>query len=154
MEEEEMAALLQGDPWISGYALTEGLDSQETSASSFQRLECIQGLLTPCIFFSLPLFFFFWLLCEVHSFIDSDTFWINSFNLILQLRSCPYASHIFAYFSLLINGANGASQVAQWYRIHLPRQETHKIWVLFLGWEDHLEKEMATHSSDLTWIIS
>ena len=29
-------------------------------------------------------------------------------------------------------------------------QET---WVLSLGWEDPLEKEMATHSSILTWEI-
>ena len=29
-------------------------------------------------------------------------------------------------------------------------QET---WVLFLGWEDALEKEMATHSSILAWRI-
>ena len=27
-------------------------------------------------------------------------------------------------------------------------QET---WVLFVGWEDALEKEMATHSSILAW---
>jgi len=26
-------------------------------------------------------------------------------------------------------------------------QETQEMWVLFLGWEDPLEKEMATHSS-------
>ena len=26
-------------------------------------------------------------------------------------------------------------------------------WVQFLGWEDLLEKEMATHSSILTWEI-
>ena len=30
--------------------------------------------------------------------------------------------------------------------IHLPMQE---IWVQSLGWEDPLEKEMATHSSTL-----
>ena len=30
------------------------------------------------------------------------------------------------------------------------KQET---WVLSLGWEDPLEKEMATHSSILTWEI-
>ena len=29
-------------------------------------------------------------------------------------------------------------------------QET---WVRFLGWEDPLEKEMATHSSTLAWKI-
>ena len=33
-------------------------------------------------------------------------------------------------------------------RIHLPMQET---WVLSLGREDPLEKEMATHSSTLAW---
>ena len=34
---------------------------------------------------------------------------------------------------------------------HLPAiQET---WVQFLGWEDPLEKEMATHSSILAWRI-
>ena len=29
-------------------------------------------------------------------------------------------------------------------------QETQKIWVLSLGWEDPLEKGMATHASILT----
>ena len=28
-----------------------------------------------------------------------------------------------------------------------------EIWVQFLGWEDTLEKEMATHSSILAWRI-
>ena len=28
-----------------------------------------------------------------------------------------------------------------------------EIWVQFLGWEDPLEKEMATHSSILAWEI-
>ena len=27
------------------------------------------------------------------------------------------------------------------------------MWVQFLGWEDPLEKEMATHSSILAWKI-
>ena len=43
-----------------------------------------------------------------------------------------------------------ASQVAQWLRISLPVQE---MWVLSLGWEDPLEKEMATHSCILAWEI-
>ena len=34
-----------------------------------------------------------------------------------------------------------ASQVDQWLRIHLPMQETQ---FQSLGWEDPLEKEMAT----------
>ena len=40
----------------------------------------------------------------------------------------------------------GASQVAQWKRIHLLMQE---MWVWPLGWEDPLEKEMAIHSHGL-----
>ena len=28
-----------------------------------------------------------------------------------------------------------------------------EMWVQSLGWEDPLEKEMATHSSILAWII-
>ena len=43
-----------------------------------------------------------------------------------------------------------ASQVA---RICLPMQETPEMRVRFLGQEDPLEKEMATHSSILAWEI-
>ena len=32
-------------------------------------------------------------------------------------------------------------------------QETWKMCVRFLGWEDPLEKEMATNSSILAWVI-
>ena len=43
-----------------------------------------------------------------------------------------------------------ASLIAQSIK-NLPKiQET---WVQFLGWEDPLEKEMATHSSILAWRI-
>ena len=44
----------------------------------------------------------------------------------------------------------GASQVAQWYSTRLPVQE---MQVRSLGWEEPLEKEMATHSSILVWEI-
>ena len=43
-----------------------------------------------------------------------------------------------------------ASQVTQWLRIHLPRQE---MWVQSLGQEVSLEEEMTTHSSILAGII-
>ena len=33
----------------------------------------------------------------------------------------------------------------------LPMQEMQEMWVRFLGLEDPLEKEMATHSSVLVW---
>ena len=35
----------------------------------------------------------------------------------------------------------------------LPMQEMQEMWVRFLGLEDPLEKEMATHSSILDWKI-
>ena len=41
-----------------------------------------------------------------------------------------------------------ASPVAQRLKCLPAMQET---WVRFLGWEDPLEKEMATHSSILAW---
>ena len=44
-----------------------------------------------------------------------------------------------------------ASLVAQRLKHLTPMQET---WVRSLGWEDPLEKEMATHSSILAWRIS
>ena len=43
-----------------------------------------------------------------------------------------------------------ASLVAQMVK-HLPAML--EIQVQFLGWEDSLEKEIATHSSTLTWKI-
>ena len=36
----------------------------------------------------------------------------------------------------------------------LPMQETQEMQVQFLGWEDPLEEEMATHFSILAWKIS
>ena len=44
----------------------------------------------------------------------------------------------------------GASLVAQAVKNLPAMQET---WIQFLGWEDSLEKEMATHSSILAWRI-
>ena len=43
-----------------------------------------------------------------------------------------------------------ASLVAQLVKNRPAMQET---WVQYLGWEDPLEKEMATHSSILAWRI-
>ena len=45
----------------------------------------------------------------------------------------------------------GASRVAQLVKNLPVMQET---WVRFLGWEDLLEKDMATHSSTVAWRIS
>ena len=35
---------------------------------------------------------------------------------------------------------------------HVPAMQ--ETWVRSLGWEDPLEKEMATHTSNLAWKIS
>ena len=42
-----------------------------------------------------------------------------------------------------------ASQVAQWYRTCLPMQEPLETQVTYLGQEDPLEEEIATHPSIL-----
>ena len=50
----------------------------------------------------------------------------------------------------LAKAVAGASLVAQLVKNLPAMQET---WVQFLGWEDTLEKEMATHSSIPAWRI-
>ena len=52
--------------------------------------------------------------------------------------------------NMLPVGGKGASLVAQTIK-HLPAMW--ETWVLSPGWEDTLEKEMATHSSTLAWKI-
>ena len=49
-----------------------------------------------------------------------------------------------------LGSLDGASLVAQRVKRLPAMQET---WVRSLGWEDSLEKEMATHSSILAWRI-
>ena len=58
-------------------------------------------------------------------------------------------SHLldFAYYLLFISAASLVAQMVK----NLPAvQET---WVQSLGWEDALEKEMATHSGIVAWKI-
>ena len=43
--------------------------------------------------------------------------------------------------------------MTQWVKNSPEMQETQKMWVQALCWEDPLEKEMATHSSILAWRI-
>ena len=46
--------------------------------------------------------------------------------------------------------------MAQWFKkkkIHLPVQEMQETWVQFLGQEDPLKQEMATHCNILAWEI-
>ena len=48
---------------------------------------------------------------------------------------------------------NMASPMAQRMKNPPTVQETQELWVCSLGWENSLEKEMATHSSILAWKI-
>ena len=47
----------------------------------------------------------------------------------------------------------GLPSPAQWKRICLPIQKPQEMWVWWVGLEDPLEEEMATHSSILAWEI-
>ena len=63
---------------------------------------------------------------------------------------CVFYFEILYLFISILN-SDKASLIAQLVK-NLPAvQET---WVRFLGWEDPLVKEMATHSSILAWRIS
>ena len=63
---------------------------------------------------------------------------------------CVFYFEILYLFISILN-SDKASLIAQSVK-NLPAvQET---WVRFLGWEDPLVKEMATHSSILAWRIS
>ena len=57
------------------------------------------------------------------------------------------STHFFFYLSLMqLKGFPGGSVVK-----NLPAEQ--ETQVLFLGWQDPQEKEMATHSSILAWEI-
>ena len=53
-------------------------------------------------------------------------------------------------FKIVVFYLEGTSLVAQTVK-HLPI--TQETWVQSLGWEDPLEKEMATHFGTLSWKI-
>ena len=61
----------------------------------------------------------------------------------------PFLVNIFP--AVLGTSDVGASLVTQSVKNLPTMQET---WVRLLGWEDPLEKEMATHSSILAWRVS
>ena len=79
--------------------------------------------------FSVPIFIRY--ICLGHQFLDILRFLILSLKLRLTISKC-------------------ASLVAQLVK-NLPAMR--ETWVRSLGWEDSLEKNMATHSSILAWKI-
>ena len=40
--------------------------------------------------------------------------------------------------------------MAQWVKNQSAVEETQEMWAGFLGWEDPLEKEMSTHSREMS----
>ena len=60
---------------------------------------------------------------------------------------CWVLSQIFSLFSFIFIRASLVAQTVK----HLSTMR--ETWVWFLGWEDPLEKEMATHSSTLAWKV-
>ena len=68
-------------------------------------------------------------------------------SVLLQVQ---LALHLKLSFFKLFRPTRVSPKVAQTVK-HLPTMR--KTWVQSLGWEDPLEKEMATHSSILAWKI-
>ena len=65
-------------------------------------------------------------------------------------QTCQSAQRHKRGLTAMFSGCMRASLIAQLVKNLPAMQET---WVQFLGWEDPLEKEMATHSSILAWRI-
>ena len=60
---------------------------------------------------------------------------------------------VYHFFCLFILKESRASPTTQWGKIPSAMQETQEMQVWFLGREDLLEEEMATHSSIASWEI-
>ena len=65
-------------------------------------------------------------------------------------KDLPYSTGNSTQYSVRTYIRKGTSLVAQMVKNPPVMQKT---WVQFLGWEDTLEKGMATHSSILAWRI-
>ena len=75
----------------------------------------------------------------------------QSLETLTKVRPLPWApSLVVFHLGWALKLSFRASLVAQRLKHLLAMQET---WVQSLGWEDPLEKEMATHSSILVWRI-
>ena len=86
------------------------------------------------------------ILCEAcHSLASIPQIWELVEILCCLLLLCVLAESLFFFFF-----NSRASLMAQMVK-NLPAVQ--KTWIWFLGWEDPLEKGMATHSSILAWRI-
>ena len=85
------------------------------------------------------------------SFANLLAYWMQHFNSIIfqNLKLLSWSSITSTSF-VFSNTSQRTSLVAQMVKLLPTMWET---WVQSLGWEDPLEKEMATHSSTLAWKI-
>ena len=73
--------------------------------------------------------------------------WVKIFLFMFLSFSLCLSSQILIYFTLKSIQASLVAQLVK----NLPAMQETLVW--FLGWEDPLEKEMATHSSILAWKV-
>ena len=74
----------------------------------------------------------------------------HSSTLACKIPWTDFLTRLLSVLPRSVKWAELASLVAQTVK-HLPAMQ--ETWVQSLGWEDPLEKEMATHSSILAWKI-
>ena len=72
--------------------------------------------------------------------------WFSKWKKLHRDKTQGHHMRQFRYCSYLTGGASGKESACQCRRCRT------QVW--FLGWEDPLEEEMATHSSILAWEIS
>ena len=73
--------------------------------------------------------------------------------LIVNTQRFMTTLRIICHIIFTCNFKGRASQVAKWVKNPPAMQEMQETWVRFLGQEDLLGEEMATHSSILAWRI-
>ena len=65
----------------------------------------------------------------------------------MHIYTCAYQAHVLRNINTMHSFISLVAQLVK----NLPVMQV--TWVQFLGWEDSLEKEMATHSSFPAWGI-
>ena len=74
--------------------------------------------------------------------------WTGCLNRTVQLFQAGFWDEIIP-LGFEMRKSHWVSWMVQWWRIHLPVQQTQETGVQSLGWKDLLEKEMAIYSSIL-----
>ena len=88
-----------------------------------------------------------WVKSKAHRIFQEEHMLQSTFINMVQTHSLRKVASLFIYVYL----SKGLPSIVE--NNPLPMQETQETQVQSLGWEDPLEKEMATHSSILAWEI-